>query len=317
MIEIKNLVKSYGNYQALKEVSFQVEEGQIVGLLGPNGAGKSTTMNILTGYLGASSGSIFVDGLDIEINPDGVKKRIGYLPEIPPLYLDMTVKEYLHFTGELKGVKKPNLMEEVTRVMEAVNVDDKQNRLIKHLSKGYKQRVGICGALMGNPPILILDEPTVGLDPSQIIEIRQLIKKLGEQHTVILSSHILSEVSAICDHIIIIDKGELIAQGSPKQLSEQFTKQNLIRIKAKASSEQVMEVLDGLTCLIDNYHIMEEGDDGIILIEATANTKEDIREEVFFEFANHAVPVYELARENLSLEEVFLKLTQEEETVSC
>ena len=221
MIEVKNLVKDYGKHHAVKNISFSVPDGQIVGLLGPNGAGKSTTMNIMTGYISATSGEVKIGGYDILEQPIQAKKLIGYLPEIPPLYEDMTVAEYLNFICDLKGIRKKTEKESsINEVTEAVKISDMKGRLIKNLSKGYKQRVGLAQALIGNPPLLILDEPTVGLDPNQIIEIRALIKSLGQKHTIILSSHILSEVNAICDYVLIIDKGTLVAEDTPEHLSE-------------------------------------------------------------------------------------------------
>lgn len=235
MIKVNHLVKNYGTCQAVKDISFHVEPGQIVGLLGPNGAGKSTTMNILTGYISATDGEVTVGGYDILDEPLKAKAQIGYLPEIPPLYVDMTVTEYLTFAAKLKKVKKTELKTEVERVMEAAKVTDVADRLIKNLSKGYKQRVGLAQALIANPPILILDEPTVGLDPNQIIEIRELIQELGKEHTIILSSHILSEVSAVCDYIIIIDGGQIVAKDS----KESLTKENsLEEIFVKLTKEE-------------------------------------------------------------------------------
>lgn len=234
MIEVKNLVKDYGKYHAVKDISFSVPDGQIVGLLGPNGAGKSTTMNIMTGYISATSGEVKVGGYDILEQPIQAKKLIGYLPEIPPLYEDMTVAEYLNFICDLKGIRKKTEKESsIDEVTEAVKISDMKGRLIKNLSKGYKQRVGLAQALIGNPPLLILDEPTVGLDPNQIIEIRALIKSLGQKHTIILSSHILSEVNAICDYVLIIDKGTLVAEDTPEHLSEDFSDTDNINMSVK------------------------------------------------------------------------------------
>ena len=273
MIEVKNLVKDYGKHHAVKDISFSVPDGQIVGLLGPNGAGKSTTMNIMTGYISATSGEVKIGGYDILEQPIQAKKLIGYLPEIPPLYEDMTVAEYLNFICDLKGIRKKTEKESsINEVTEAVKISDMKGRLIKNLSKGYKQRVGLAQALIGNPPLLILDEPTVGLDPNQIIEIRALIKSLGQKHTIILSSHILSEVNAICDYVLIIDKGTLVAEDTPEHLSEDFSD-------------------------TDNINM------------AKTATKEDIRDNLFFEFAEEKLPIIKMERESLSLEDVFLKLT--------
>ena len=281
MIEVKNLVKDYGKHHAVKDISFSVPDGQIVGLLGPNGAGKSTTMNIMTGYISATSGEVKIGGYDILEQPLQAKKLIGYLPEIPPLYEDMTVEEYLNFICDLKGIRKKTEKESsINEVTEAVKISDMKKRLIKNLSKGYKQRVGLAQALIGNPPLLILDEPTVGLDPNQIIEIRSLIKSLGEKHTIILSSHILSEVNAVCDYVLIIDKGTLVAEDTPEHLSEDFS----------------------------DYKITGEKED-IVDVQAKTATKEDIRDNLFFEFAEEKLPIIKMERESLSLEDVFLKLT--------
>ena len=308
MIEVKNLVKDYGKHHAVKDISFSVPDGQIVGLLGPNGAGKSTTMNIMTGYISATSGEVKIGGYDILEQPIQAKKLIGYLPEIPPLYEDMTVAEYLNFICDLKGIRKKTEKESsINEVTEAVKISDMKGRLIKNLSKGYKQRVGLAQALIGNPPLLILDEPTVGLDPNQIIEIRALIKSLGQKHTIILSSHILSEVNAICDYVLIIDKGTLVAEDTPEHLSEDFSDTDNINMSAKGSREQVEEVLK-VSEYIRDYKIIDEKD-GIVDVQAKTATKEDIRDNLFFEFADEKLPIIKMERESLSLEDVFLKLT--------
>lgn len=308
MIEVKNLVKDYGKHHAVKDISFSVPDGQIVGLLGPNGAGKSTTMNIMTGYISATSGEVKIGGYDILEQPLQAKKMIGYLPEIPPLYEDMTVEEYLNFICDLKGIRKKAEKESsINEVTEAVKIADMRGRLIKNLSKGYKQRVGLAQALIGNPPLLILDEPTVGLDPNQIIEIRSLIKSLGEKHTIILSSHILSEVNAVCDYVLIIDKGTLVAEDTPEHLSEDFSETDNILLSVKGSQEQVEKVLKASEYIKD-YKITGEKD-GIVDVQAKTATKEDIRDNLFFEFAEEKLPIIKMERESLSLEDVFLKLT--------
>ena len=255
MIEVKNLVKDYGKHHAVKDIP----DGQIVGLLGPNGAGKSTTMNIMTGYISATSGEVKIGGYDILEQPLQAKKLIGYLPEIPPLYEDMTVEEYLNFICDLKGIRKKTEKESsINEVTEAVKISDMKKRLIKNLSKGYKQRVGLAQALIGNPPLLILDEPTVGLDPNQIIEIRSLIKSLGEKHTIILSSHILSEVNAVCDYVLIIDKGTLVAEDTPEHLSEDFSdilkitrlqekKKTLLMCRQKQQQKRISAIIYSLS----------------------------------------------------------------------
>ncbi|MDO4557107.1 MAG: ABC transporter ATP-binding protein, partial [Lachnospiraceae bacterium] len=280
-------------------------------LLGPNGAGKSTTMNILTGYISATDGEVKIGGYDILEKPLEAKKQIGYLPEIPPLYTDMTVKEYLDFAAKIKKVAKEERKQEVERVLKATGTEDVSGRLIKNLSKGYKQRVGLAQALLGNPPLLILDEPTVGLDPNQIIEIRELIKKLGSEHTIILSSHILSEVSAVCDHIIIIDNGKIVAEDTTENLTKSFSDQGTVKLTVKGKKEDVEKVLKGCEFILE-YTITGEKD-GMIEVEAKSSAKEDMRDELFFAFANEKLPVVHLEQETLSLEEIFLKLTNEEE----
>ena len=311
MIEVTNLVKDYGNHHAVKGISFTVGEGQIVGLLGPNGAGKSTTMNIMTGYISSTSGTVKIGGYDILEQPLQAKKRIGYLPEIPPLYEEMTVEEYLDFVCSLKGIrKKKDRKENIDEVSEAVKISDVKGRLIRNLSKGYKQRVGLAQALIGNPPLLILDEPTVGLDPNQIIEIRALIKKLGEKHTIILSSHILSEVNAICDYVLIIDQGKLVAEDTPEHLSEHFADKNRILLSVKGEREQIEEALEASE-YIASYEVTGEYD-GVLDVTAETEGTEDIRDALFFEFADKKLPIVKMEMETLSLEEVFPKLTGRE-----
>ena len=308
MIEVSNLVKDYGNHHAVKDISFTVDDGQIVGLLGPNGAGKSTTMNIMTGYISATSGTVKIGGCDILEEPIQAKKLIGYLPELPPLYEDMTVGEYLSFVCDLKGIrKKEDKIAAVTEVEEAVKITEVKGRLIKNLSKGYKQRVGLAQALIGNPPLLILDEPTVGLDPNQIIEIRSLIKSLAGKHTIILSSHILSEVNAICDYVLIIDKGILVAEDTPENLSRHFADKNRILLSIKGERTQVEEALEA-SLYLESFEITSEHDD-IIDVTAESSSEKDVRDELFFEFADKKLPIVKMEIENLSLEDVFLKLT--------
>ena len=308
MIEVSNLVKDYGNHHAVKDISFTVDDGQIVGLLGPNGAGKSTTMNIMTGYISATSGTVKIGGCDILEEPIQAKKLIGYLPELPPLYEDMTVGEYLSFVCDLKGIrKKEDKIAAVTEVEEAVKITEVKGRLIKNLSKGYKQRVGLAQALIGNPPLLILDEPTVGLDPNQIIEIRSLIKSLAGKHTIILSSHILSEVNAICDYVLIIDKGILVAEDTPENLSRHFADKNRILLYIKGERTQVEEAMEA-SLYLESFEITSEHDD-IIDVTAESSSEKDVRDELFFEFADKKLPIVKMETENLSLEDVFLKLT--------
>lgn len=308
MIEVKNLVKDYGKHHAVKDISFSVEEGQVVGLLGPNGAGKSTTMNIMTGYISATSGAVKIGDYDILEEPLKAKRLIGYLPELPPLYEDMTVEEYLNFICDLKGIKKrKEKQESISEVTEAVKIEDMRGRLIKNLSKGYKQRVGLAQALIGNPPLLILDEPTVGLDPNQIIEIRSLIKSLGEKHTIILSSHILSEVNAVCDHVLIIDKGSLVAEDTPDNLSDNFSDNDRLLLSVKGERAAVESILTE-SALVDSFKITSEKD-GVVNVEAKTSADKDVRDDLFFEFAERKLPIIKMERESLSLEDVFLKLT--------
>ena len=243
MIEVKNLVKKYGDHTAVDHLNFTVEKGKIYGFLGPNGAGKSTTMNMITGYIASTEGEILIDGHNILDEPKVAKKKIGYLPEIPPLYQDMTVLEYLKFAAELKAIPKEKREKNIKEVMSTTKLEDMKRRLIKNLSKGYKQRVGLAQALLGYPEVIILDEPTVGLDPKQIIEIRDLIKSLGQKHTVILSSHILSEVSAVCDHVLIIDKGKLVASDTPENLSKVMTGMNSLELTVKGEEAVIRDAL--------------------------------------------------------------------------
>lgn len=308
MIEVKNLVKSYGSHLAVDDLSFTVERGQILGFLGPNGAGKSTTMNMITGYIAATSGSVTIDGNDVFEDPIEAKKMIGYLPEIPPLYLDMSVIEYLEFIAEIKAVKKKERTKMIQDIMKMTKVDDVSNRLIKHLSKGYKQRVGLAGAIVGYPEVLILDEPTVGLDPKQIIEIRDLIKRLSKNHTIILSSHILSEVSAVCDKIMIINKGKLIVSDTPENLSSHMEGANKVHLLVKGTKDKVAKALkkvEGIDKI--DYKTVAEAN----LLDIDIQTKEaiDIREELFYAMVEAGCPIYGLERKVMSLEDIFLELT--------
>lgn len=314
MIEVKNLVKRYGNYQAVDNLNFTVEKGEIVGLLGPNGAGKSTTMNVMTGYLSATEGSVSIDGFDIFDEPEEAKKLIGYLPEQPPVYMDMTVTEYLEFVAALKSVKKKERDSQIEEILEDTKLTDVQHRLIRHLSKGYRQRVGIAGALVGYPDLIILDEPTVGLDPKQIIEIRDLIRKLATRHTIILSSHILSEVSAVCDRIIIINKGRLIVDDTPDQLAEYANTNVGLHMSVKGSLENVKKVLSKISA-ITNIQDGEETD-GVSSMLVFTEENADIREELFYLLAEEKLPVYGMELKTLSLEDIFLALTTDGNAVA-
>lgn len=309
LIEVKNLVKRYGNHLAVDDLSFTVERGQILGFLGPNGAGKSTTMNMITGYIAATSGSVTIDGNDVFEDPIEAKKMIGYLPEIPPLYLDMSVIEYLEFIAEIKAVKKKERTKMIQDIMKMTKIDDVSERLIKHLSKGYKQRVGLAGAIVGYPEVLILDEPTVGLDPKQIIEIRDLIKSLSKDHTIILSSHILSEVSAVCDKVMIINKGKLIVSDSPENLSKHMEGANNVHLLVKGTKDKVIKALNKIDGIVKvDYQDTSEED----LIELKIQSKEalDIREELFYAMVEAGCPIYGLERKVMSLEDIFLELTE-------
>lgn len=307
MIEIDNLVKKYGEHVAVDHLSLTVEPGKIYGFLGPNGAGKSTTMNMITGYLGATSGTVTINGHDIFKEPEEAKKCVGYLPEIPPLYTDMTVLEYLNFVAELKKLQKSLRKRYVEEAMETTGILDVKNRMIRNLSKGYRQRVGFAQAILGYPEIIILDEPTVGLDPKQIIEIRDLIKKLGEKHTVILSSHILTEISAVCDHVFIISKGKLVASDSTENLLEQMPGAQEIELIVKSGADQAKSLLDEMEYV--EHAQIQDAQEGRILVRA--KTGVDAREDVFRQMAENHIPVLEMHTVTRSLEDVFLQITQE------
>ncbi len=307
MIEVKNLTKRYGVNTALDKVSFTVEEGTVVGFLGPNGAGKSTTMNIITGYLSATSGSVTVQGKSTLENPNEVKKLIGYLPEMPPLYLDMTVKEYLDFMYELKGVKLDR-KQHIGEICRLTKIDNVYNRLVGNLSKGYKQRVGIAQALLGNPPVLILDEPTVGLDPKQIIEIRNLIKSLGRNHTIILSSHILSEVQAVCERVIIINSGRLVADGATDTLAHDLSAEHRLIARIEGPENEVVAAIRTLEHMEEVYSLGEK-EPGVFEISIEAKAGYDLRRNLFALLTRKGWPLLALRNTDLTLEEVFLQLT--------
>lgn len=310
MIEISHLTKKYGNHVAVDDLSLTVDKGKIYGFLGPNGAGKSTTMNIITGYLGATSGEVKINGFDIFTQPEEAKKCVGYLPELPPLYQEMTVLEYLDFVAELKKIKKEEREAQVDKVMEKTGISDMADRLIRNLSKGYKQRVGLAQAILGDPEVIILDEPTVGLDPKQIIEMRDLMRELGKEHTVILSSHILSEVSEVCDHIFIISQGKLVASDSTENLSQRMEGAPEIHLMIKGEQEQIGQVLDQMEGLA-GYTFGEDETEGISSVTVTAAQDTDPREPLFYAFAEARLPIYGMKMEGRSLEDVFLVLTKE------
>ena len=307
VIEVKDLVKKYDNHLAVDHLTFTVPKGQILGFLGPNGAGKSTTMNIITGYISATEGSVTVNGHDIYDEPEEAKKCIGYLPEQPPVYMDMKVWEYLEFAAELKGVERKERKAQVLTALEKTGTVDVANRLIKHLSKGYRQRVGIAQAIIGNPEVIILDEPTVGLDPVQIIEIRDLMKELAKEHTVILSSHILSEISAVCDTVMIINKGRLVVSDTVENLPKHLNAQNNCRVVIKAAKEQA----EALFASLENIsEVTLEEEEAFIKANVTTPADADIREDIFFACVNAKLPIYEMANATKNLEDIFLELTQ-------
>lgn len=310
MIEINNLVKKYGDHVAVDDLSLTVEPGKIYGFLGPNGAGKSTTMNIITGYLGATSGQVKINGYDIFAQPEEAKKCVGYLPELPPLYMDMTVKEYLVFVAELKKLEKGLRVRYVEEAMETTGIVEVQNRMIRNLSKGYRQRVGFAQAILGYPEVIILDEPTVGLDPKQIIEIRELIKKLGEKHTIILSSHILSEISAVCDHVFIISKGKLVASDSTENLVNLMSGAQEIELTVKGEQEKVQQLLNDID-KVEKAECRDALEAGTCAFLVVAAKNADVREEVFHQMAANGMPILQMQAVVKSLEDVFLELTQE------
>ena len=310
MIEVSNLTKKYGDHIAVDHLSFRVEKGQIYGFLGPNGAGKSTTMNIITGYLAATEGTVTIDGKDVQKDPEEAKRAIGYLPELPPLYVDMTVREYLDFVAELKKVPKKERKQQIDEVMEMTQITDMQQRLIKNLSKGYRQRVGLAQAILGYPEVIILDEPTVGLDPKQIIEIRDLIRKLGENHTVILSSHILSEVSAVCDHIMIIAHGKLVASDSPENLQKLMSGSMELNLEVKGSAAAVKSALQEIS-QIDRIEENTEASKNVAKLKVISKENADIREQVFYALADAKLPILEMTHAEKSLEDIFLELTED------
>lgn len=310
MIEVSNLTKKYGDHIAVDHLSFRVEKGQIYGFLGPNGAGKSTTMNIITGYLAATEGTVTIDGKDVQKDPEEAKRSIGYLPELPPLYVDMTVREYLEFVAELKKVPKKERKQQIDEVMEMTQITDMQQRLIRNLSKGYRQRVGLAQAILGYPEVIILDEPMVGLDPKQIIEIRDLIRKLGENHTVILSSHILSEVSAVCDHIMIIAHGKLVASDSPENLQKLMSGSMELNLEVKGSAAAVKSALQEIS-QIDRIEENTEASKNVAKLKVISKENADIREQVFYALADAKLPILEMTHAEKSLEDIFLELTED------
>ena len=311
MIEINHLVKKYGSHVAVDDLSLTVEPGKIYGFLGPNGAGKSTTMNIITGYLAATSGEVKINGFDVLKQPEEAKKCVGYLPELPPLYMDMTVKEYLDFVAELKKLDKSLRAGYVKEAMKITKTEEVSGRLIRNLSKGYRQRVGFAQAVLGYPEILILDEPTVGLDPKQIIEIRDLIRELGKKHTIILSSHILSEISAVCDHVFIISHGKLVASDSTENLLERMTGAQEIELLVKAEDDAAETAIREIA-QVERCEKTESKEEGAVQLLVTAKKDADVREALYYTCVEHHMPILEMKAASKSLEDVFLELTSQE-----
>ena len=310
MITVEHLTKCYGDFTAVDDLSFEIEEGHVYGFLGPNGAGKSTTMNIMTGCLSATDGFVRIDGYDIFEEADKAKRLIGYLPEQPPLYMNETPMEYLKFVGEAKGLKGQELKDQIEEVIEQTKIEGVKNKLVSKLSKGYKQRVGIAQALLGNPKVIILDEPTVGLDPIQIIEIRDLIKQLGESHTVILSSHILTEVQAICEKILIINKGKLIAFDEPQNLEKSLLSSNEVTFVAEAEEGEIQELLDNMEHILEWKSDEDQDGNSVVQIKTDCEEINDMCRALFFAFAEKGNAILQMNAKKASLEEVFIELTE-------
>ena len=310
MIKVEHLTKSYGSHIAVLDLNFSVEKGEILGFLGPNGAGKSTTMNILTGYLSATAGKVTINGYDVLNDPNGAKASIGYLPELPPLYMDMTVKEYLDFMFDLKKCTLPR-QKHLAEICHLVQIEDVYDRLLKNLSKGYRQRVGFAQALIGNPPVLILDEPTVGLDPKQIVEIRSLIKSLGKHHTIILSSHILSEIEAVCDRLIIINHGVIVADGTAEELSERHSKDPILTVHVAGEEKKIRSLLDTLSGVQSITSLGEKGP-GEFAFALRTKPGQDVRRELFRKLVEQDLPLLNSYTNKSTLEDVFISLTQED-----
>ena len=311
MISVKHLIKCYGEFTAVDDLSFEIDEGHVYGFLGPNGAGKSTTMNIITGCLSATSGQVTIDGHDIFEEPKEAKRAIGYLPEIPPLYTNETPEEYLKFVAEAKGLKGKEMDRQIEGVISQTRIQNVRKRLISKLSKGYRQRVGIAQALLGNPKVIILDEPTVGLDPIQIIEIRDLIKQLGKNHTVILSSHILSEVSAVCDYVLIISHGKLVASDTPENLGKLAEGSNTLNLIVKGEKDKICTALGQIEG-VKNVTAADAKEEYAWNVTVSTNEDSDVREEVFFKMADAKCPILEMQSRKVSLEEIFLELTEDD-----
>ena len=309
MIEVKNVTKKYGNFTAVDNVSFKINEGEIVGLLGPNGAGKSTTMNMITGYIEPTEGEIIINGYDISRRPKKAKTQIGYMPEGVPLYSDLTVKEFVTYMAELKSVDRKTKKERVEKIIEQTGLKDVENKLTRNLSRGYKQRVSMAGALVGEPKILILDEPTVGLDPKQITEIRALIKELGKTHTVILSSHILSEVSQICNKVIIINKGKIVAIDTPENLEEKVEEKNTTYVTVEDTEDKMKTIKEKIP-EIKEIKLIKENEDGTKQYALDSDKDVDLRKILFNEFAKENITIFEMKNADSTLEDAFIKLIE-------
>ena len=315
MIQVENVSKKYGQRLAVDRLNFTVTRGEILGFLGPNGAGKSTAMNIITGYLSATEGSVKLDGHDILEEPQAVKRQIGYMPEQPPLYVDMTVGDYLSFVCDIKGVARTRRKENLEHSMELTKITDVRGRLIKNLSKGYKQRVGIAQAIIGTPPVLILDEPTIGLDPQQIIETRNLVRDLGREHTIVLSSHILPEVQAVCSRVLIINKGRIVASDTPENLSRGLSGDNRLSVRAAGSEQDALVIARSVANVLKAESIGSR-EAGTVDIVVEADRDQDVRRDIFSAFARANMPLLMMKSMGLTLEEIFLNLITEEREVS-
>ena len=309
MIEVKNITKKYGSFTAVDNISFKIEEGEIIGLLGPNGAGKSTTMNMITGYIEPTKGEIIINGYDISRKPRKAKSQIGYMPEGVPLYSDLTVKEFVTYMAELKKVDRKTRKEKVEKIIEQTGLKDVEKKLTRNLSRGYKQRVSMAGALVGEPKILILDEPTVGLDPKQITEIRSLIKELGKTHTIILSSHILSEVSQICNKVIIINKGKIVAIDTPENLEKKVESNNTTYVTVE-DTENKIETMKEKIPEIKDIKLIKENEDGTKEYVLESDKDVDLRKIVFNEFAKENITIFEMKKADTTLEDAFMKLIE-------
>lgn len=308
MIKAINLSKYYGEHIALDKVNFQINKGEVLGFLGPNGAGKTTTMNIITGYLSTSQGEVKVNEMDVLEHPEEVKKLIGFLPETPPLYPELTVSEYLDFAARLKKISRTSRKQEISRVMEQVQLTDHRKRLCGNLSKGYRQRTGLAQALLGDPPILIMDEPTSGLDPAQIIEMRDLVRDLGKEHTVVLSSHILHEVQEVCSRLLIINKGKIVASGSPQQLSAKLARSGQLFARVAGKEEETRKSLKSLSA-ISRIEISPSLEENCLDLVIHIDEGKDLRKDIFFAFAKAGIPLLQFRAADPSIEDIFLHLT--------